>query len=139
MVIIHIHPSLTLTETTCYNPQLYRDEAGLIVPGFITLCLADFLPHQLTVGVPGIDREITIPNNVLKKALDTAEASLTATISGCKTEIPLAGMVVETDSSSGSPPNEISSSDELVWERWKALDEQRAEEQDTSYEYTENE
>ena len=96
------------------QPQPYRDEAGLIVPGFITHCLADFLPHQLIVGVPGIDREITIPNNVLKEALDAAEASLTATISGYKTKIPLAGVVMESDSSPGSPPNEINSSDELV-------------------------
>ena len=137
--MVIIYPSLTLAETTCYNPQPYRDEAGLIVPGFITLCLADFLPHQLAVGVPGTDREITIPNSVLKEALDIAEASLTATISGLRTEIPLAGVVVESDSSPGSSPDEVNSSDESIWERREALDEQRAAGQDTSYEYTENE
>ena len=115
----------TLTEMTCYNPQPYRDKAGLIVRGFITLRLADFLPHQLAVGVPGTDGEITIPNSVLKEALDTAEVFLTATISGYWAEVPLAGVVVESDSSPGSPPDEINSSDESIWERLEALDQRK--------------
>ena len=128
---------LSFAGVRCYDRQPYRDEAGSVVSGAITLRLADFLPYDLAVNFATDDRDITIPNEILKEALDVAEASLASTISRYRTISPLGGMVVESDSSVGSPAAEMTSTDESLRGAREALAEQQAEERNSSYEEAE--
>ena len=76
-----------------------------------------FLPQNLTANAPGIDQEITISHEVPKKAVDASETLLAATTSGYWNfgSHPLAGVVMESDSSGTSPPEGMASSDERFW------------------------
>ena len=114
--------------------QPYRNEAGLLVPGFISLSLADFLLDSPAANAPSLDQTILISHEVLKDTVNIAESSLVATITGrwCGPPPP-AGVVMESDSSGTSSPKEMTSSDERVWRAWEASAERRAEEKDSTY------